>query len=150
MDCDGVLTGGTVYYSEKGEELLRFHRRDGKGIELLHQNSIKTAIISSENSAIIRKRGEKLKIEHIFTGVKDKLQKLQEIIKQLNIKLENVAYIGDDVADLEVMKSVGLLVAVADAVKDVHEISFYTCVKKGGGSAVREIIDIILQAKKRE
>ena len=150
LDCDGVLTDGSVYYSKNGEELLRFHRRDGHGIEMLHHNNIEIAIISSENSEIIKLRAEKMNVKYIFVGVKDKAASLAEIIKHLNIKHENVAYIGDDINDLEAMAKVGFPVAVADAVSKVSNIAQYVCVNKGGEAAVREFIDLLLWAKEEQ
>jgi len=147
MDCDGVLTDGGVYYSKNGEEMLKFNRRDGKGIELLHENNIATAIISSENSDIIRKRAEKLKIENVFTGVGRKTEILDLLVEKMSISKEEVAYIGDDIGDLDVMKSVGFPVAVSDAVEEVINIAHYVCAKKGGDSSVREFIDILIKAK---
>jgi N-acylneuraminate cytidylyltransferase len=150
MDCDGVLTDGSVYYSVRGEELLKFHRRDGHGIEMLHQNNIKTAIISSENSEIIRLRAQKMKIKHVSLGIKNKVKSLVELTERLKIKNENIAYIGDDVNDFDVMSEIGFPVAVGDAVHKVRSIAQYICVNKGGKAAVREFIDLILWAKEQQ
>ena len=147
MDCDGVLTDGSVYYSANGEELLRFHRRDGHGIAMLHNSNIKTAIISSENSEIVRARAKKINIQHVFIGVKSKTDSLAELVQILKIENENIAYIGDDVNDFDVMKEVGVSVAVGDAVSKIQNIAQYTCVNNGGQAAVREFIDLILWAK---
>ena len=149
MDCDGVLTDGSVYCSADGEELLRFHRRDGHGIAMLHRSNIKTAIISSENSEIVRARAKKISIEHVFIGVKNKTDSLAELIQLLDIENENIAYIGDDVNDFDVMKEVGVAVAVGDAVSKIRSIAQYTCVNNGGQAAVREFIDLILWAKEK-
>ena len=147
MDCDGVLTDGSVYYSVYGEELLRFHRRDGHGIEMLHQKNIETAIISSENSEIIKLRAEKMKVKHVSIGIKDKVKSLMDLIKRLKLKNENVAYIGDDVNDFNAMNEVGFPVAVGDAVGKICDIALYVCTNKGGEAAVREFIDLLLWAK---
>jgi YrbI family 3-deoxy-D-manno-octulosonate 8-phosphate phosphatase len=150
MDCDGVLTDGSVYYSVNGEELLRFHRRDGHGIEMLHQRNIRTAIISSENSEIIRVRAEKMKIKYVFVGIKNKASSLAELIELLKIKKENIAYIGDDVNDFDVMGEVGVPVAVGGAVSKILSIAAYTCLNNGGEAAVREFIDLLLWAKEHQ
>lgn len=147
MDCDGVLTDGSVYYNEDGEALLKFHRRDGHGIEMLHHNNIKTAIISSENSEIIKARAKKINIQYVFTGSKNKTDCLSELIQLLKIENENIAYIGDDVNDFDVMTKVGVPVAVGDAVNKIRSIAKYTCTNNGGDAAVREFIDLILWAK---
>lgn len=148
MDCDGVLTDGSVYYSANGEELLRFHRRDGHGIELLHKKNIKTAIISSENSEIIKRRAEKMKIGHVFIGTKNKAEALAELVGSLEIENENVAYIGDDVNDLDAMNEAGVRVAVNDAVNEISNIAEYICANKGGEAAVREFVDLLLWVRK--
>jgi 3-deoxy-D-manno-octulosonate 8-phosphate phosphatase (KDO 8-P phosphatase) len=150
MDCDGVLTDGTVYYSANGEELLRFHRRDGHGIKLLHKENIKTAIISSEKSEIINRRAEKMRIGYVSIGIKNKAEVLVELINNLKIKNENVAYIGDDVNDLDAMNQVGVRVAVCDAVKEICSIADYICANKGGEAAVREFIDLLLRIRKEQ
>ena len=149
MDCDGVLTDGSVYYSAHGEELLRFHRRDGHGIEMLHRSNIKTAIISSENSEIVRARAKKINIQYVFVGIKNKADSLAELIQLLKIENENIAYIGDDVNDFDVMNEVGVPVAVGNAVSKILNIAQYTCGNKGGEAAVREFIDLLLWAKEK-
>jgi YrbI family 3-deoxy-D-manno-octulosonate 8-phosphate phosphatase len=147
MDVDGVLTDAGMYYSEDGNELKKFNTRDGKGIELLHKAGIKTAIITSEETKIVARRAEKLKIDDLYQGARNKLGALKEIAAKHALKLEEIAYIGDDVNDLEVMEAVGLAVSVADGLPQVKKSTHYVTEKKGGEGAVRELADMILQAK---
>ena len=149
MDVDGVLTDAGMYYSERGDELKKFNTRDGKGIELLQKAGIPVAIITSENSKIVARRAEKLKIKELFQGVQDKLPVLRELAARYALQLQQMAYIGDDVNDLEVMRAVGMAVAVADALPQVKETAHYVTGKQGGQGAVREFIELLLQAKNK-
>src|SRR5208283_424969 len=108
-DCDGVLTDGGVYYSAKGEEMKRFSIRDGMGVERLRNLiRVETGIITGENSDIVLRRAEKLKIREYHPGVKNKLEKVNEIIHHHGLQFDQIAYIGDDCNDLELMKHIGL------------------------------------------
>ena len=146
MDVDGVLTDAGMYYSENGDELKKFNTRDGKGIELLHKAGIKTAIITGENSKIVTRRANKLKIGGLYQGVKDKAAILRSLAAGYALALREIAFIGDDVNDLEVMEIVGLAVSVADGMPQVKRIAHYVTEKRGGEGAVREIADMILQS----
>ena len=144
MDIDGVLTDGGVYYSNKGEYLLRFNRQDGKGIELLRNNGYITGVISSEDSKIVRTRLEKLKIAHIFLNCKEKSKILDVIISKMKITEEEVLFIGDDIQDIPVMERVGFSACPSNAVDVVKDKSLYLCKRSGGNGAVREVIDLLL------
>jgi YrbI family 3-deoxy-D-manno-octulosonate 8-phosphate phosphatase len=148
MDVDGTLTDSAMYYSAKGEELKRFSTRDGMGISLLHLHGIKTAIITSENTAIVSARAEKLKIERVILGSKEKLTDLQIIADEMKLSSENIAYIGDDINDLDVIKWAGVGACPSDAVQEVIEAADYVCNKPGGNGAVRELADMILKEKR--
>ena len=114
-DCDGVLTDAGVYYSANGEEMKRFSIRDGMGVERLRNLAgIETAIITGELSGSVRKRAEKLKITELHLGIKDKVACLQEILSRKNLQPAEIAYIGDDYNDLEVLQLVGLSACPAD------------------------------------
>ena len=145
MDVDGVLTDAGMYYSEKGDELKRFNTRDGMGISLLQQEGIIIAIITGENTEIVKRRSKKLNIKEIFQGVKDKKEIVISLCERYNIDREEVAYIGDDINDLEVIKFVGLGATVADGMKIIKEHSKYVTSLKGGEGAVREICEYILE-----
>lgn len=145
-DVDGVLTDAGMYYSENGDELKKFNTHDGKGIELLRNAGIKTAIITSENTKIVDKRASKLKVDYLYQGVKDKLEVIKELCKKEKITIKEVAYIGDDINDLGVLKNVGLAACPNNA---VYEVKRTPCIikltGKGGEGAVREFISIILK-----
>ncbi len=149
MDCDGVLTDGGMYYSEKGDELKKFNTKDGKGIELLHKAGYITAIITGEDVNIVNNRAEKLKINEVHLGIKNKLECMRKIIRKYNIKLDEVAYIGDDINDLELLKNVGLGITVSDGMDIVKENADYITNAKGGQGAVREVAELILKIGQR-
>ncbi len=145
MDCDGVLTDGRLYFSASGEEMKVFDVRDGQGIVSWHRAGFRSGIISGRGaSEIIQKRADELAIEFVRTSSRDKVQDFQEIIRSLAIQASNVAYIGDDVGDIELMRRVGFAVAVADAVPQTKAVAAYTTNAKGGRGAVREVIDLLL------
>lgn len=150
MDVDGTLTDGKVYYSKDGEELKAFCIRDGMGIELLHHYGIDTCIITTETSQIVTARAMKLKIDHVILGSKNKLKDLQTLCEDLNITLDEVAYIGDDINDLPAIENVGFSACPSDAIKYVRDKVDYICSCSGGSGAVRELIDLILIAKEKE
>lgn len=145
MDVDGVLTDGGMYYSEQGEALKKFNTRDGMGIELLRKNNIIPAIITQEESKIVLKRAEKLKVEEVHVGIRDKLQAVKELAQKYSLSLSEVAYIGDDINDLAVLREVGLSFAPSDAMPEVKQIVHHVLTQKGGAGAVREAVDYILQ-----
>lgn len=143
-DIDGVWTDGGLYYTKDGLVMKRFQVKDGMGVNLAREMGIETAIISGDASEIAVVRGQKLKIELIYKDISNKKQVLDEICRLRNIKYENVAYIGDDVNDLEVIRSVGVSAAPNDAVEPVLESVNYICNKKGGQGAFRELVDYII------
>jgi 3-deoxy-D-manno-octulosonate 8-phosphate phosphatase (KDO 8-P phosphatase) len=147
-DCDGVLTDGGVYYSANGEELKKFNLRDGMGVERLRKLcNIDTGIITGENSAIVSRRGEKLQMKHVYLGIKDKKQRLGEILLENSLTAEEIAYIGDDMNDLEVIQKAGLTAAPADAVSLIKQSVHYICNAKGGEGAFREFAEWIIELR---
>lgn len=145
MDCDGVLTDGRLYFSARGEELKVFDVRDGQGIVSWHKAGNKSGIISGRDAReIIGKRAEELGIHFVRVASKDKVRDLEEIIASLGIDRKSVAYIGDDVGDIEVMKQVGFAVAVADAAEEAKAVAAYITRAGGGRGAVREVTDMLL------
>jgi 3-deoxy-D-manno-octulosonate 8-phosphate phosphatase, YrbI family len=147
-DCDGVLTDGGVYYSAKGEEMKRFSLRDGMGVERLRKLArVETGIITGENSPIVFQRAEKLKIKHYHPGATNKLQVLKNILHLNKLSANQVAYIGDDSNDLEIMKSVGLSACPADAMPFILEIADVVVENKGGHGAFRDFAELIINAK---
>lgn len=144
-DIDGVWTDCTILYSSQGEELKAFSYRDGMGAERLRRlTPIQIAIITGENSEIVKRRAEKLNIETVYIGVKDKLGQLEEFMKTHNLSWENMAYIGDDLNDIEVMKRAAISACPADAYADILSISHFVCEKKGGEGAFREFCEYLI------
>ncbi len=146
-DVDGVLTDSGMYYGESGEELKKFNTRDGMGLKLLQEKGVVVAIITAEHTKIVARRAKKLKITHLFQGVKDKKAVLTALSEKLRIPFQQMAYMGDDVNDLEALKGVGYAAAPEDCVDQVRQVVHYVCQKNGGEGAVREVIDMILAAK---
>lgn len=143
-DVDGTLTDGGMYYTAQGESMKRFNTRDGMGLSMLRRAGVEVTIMTGEDSEIALRRAEKLKITYVFTGIQDKLAQLKKLCETLNIPLGSVAYVGDDVNDLEVMRNVGLSFAVADADARVLEVANVQLAKRGGEGAVREAAEWIL------
>ena len=150
-DNDGVLTDTGVYYSDDGEMLKRFSIRDGMGVERLRKIlEIETGIITGELSGSVKKRAEKLEIKELHLGVKDKPNLLKQILRENKLKVENIAFIGDDVNDIELINLVGLTAAPADAMPDVKKIVDYVCEEKGGNGAFREFAELIIALNKNK
>ena len=148
-DVDGVLTDAGMYYSESGEELKKFNTRDGMGIKLLQRTGQITALITMEETKLVTRRAEKLAIPEVHQGARDKLAVMREMVARHGLTLQQVAYIGDDVNDLEVLNAVGFSAAPADALPAVRNAVDYVCRQKGGEGAVREVADLILEAKSK-
>ncbi len=143
-DCDGVLTDGGMYYSEKGDELKKFNTRDGVAFRLLRENSVITGVITGEDVALNKRRCEKLKIDVLAQGCKDKVSTINRLCATYKIKPEEVIYIGDDLADKDAIEFVGLGCAPADAQKCAKDAADYITKAKGGEGVIREIVDKIL------
>ncbi len=144
-DCDGVLTDGGVYVSAEGEELKKFNLRDGMGVERLRKVcGIDTGIMTGENSPIVSKRAEKLQIKHLYLHIKDKKACLTEILLMHNLKAEEIAYIGDDLNDLEVIRMAGLTASPSDGNSLIKETVDYICGLPGGAGAFREFAELII------
>lgn len=146
-DIDGVWTDCTIYYSARGEEMKQFSYRDGMGAERLRNlTPIDIAIITGENSEIVSRRAEKLKIDKVFLGIKNKKEVIENFIAENNLSWENIAYIGDDMNDLEAMKMASFTACPADAVDEIKSIANYICQKKGGEGAFREFCEVLISA----
>lgn len=149
-DNDGVLTDNGVYYSERGEELKRYSIRDGMGVERLEAVGIMTGIITGEMSLNLKKRAEKLSIRYLYLGVKDKLSKLEGVLAETGLAVKEVAYMGDDINDLEIMGAVavsGLTACPGDATDFVRPVVHYTCKADGGQGAFREFAELLIRLK---
>jgi len=146
-DVDGVLTDAGMYYSESGDELKKFNTRDGMGIKLLQKTGVITAIVTQERTKIVARRAEKLAIPELHQGVMDKLTVIREMAVRHGFALQQVAYIGDDVNDLEALRAVGFSASPADGLPEIVAAVDYVCQKKGGEGAVREVVELILEAQ---
>ncbi len=144
-DCDGCLTDGGMYYSEFGDELKKFHTKDGMGFQLLREDGILCGIITGENTKLVKHRAEKLKLDILEMGIKNKLETVRKICQEYNISLEEVAYVGDDINDTELMNAVGLAFSVPNAMEDVKKYADYVTKREGGNGAVREAIELVLK-----
>jgi YrbI family 3-deoxy-D-manno-octulosonate 8-phosphate phosphatase len=136
-----------MYYSESGEELKKFNTRDGMGIKLLQRAGVITAIVTQERTKLVAWRGEKLTIPEVHQGVMDKLSLVREMAERHGLTMDEVSYIGDDINDLATLKAVGFSATPADGLPQVARAVNYVCAKKGGEGAVREIIEMILEAQ---
>jgi 3-deoxy-D-manno-octulosonate 8-phosphate phosphatase (KDO 8-P phosphatase) len=147
LDVDGVLTDGKIYLSDDGRETKRFDLHDGHGIKLLHRAGIRVGIISGRTSPSVDIRARQLSIQEIHQGVVDKIKAYEEILHRHQLKEEEVAYIGDDLVDLPLLRRVGLSVVVANAHDAVKRDADWITKRKGGGGAVREVVDYLLKAQ---
>jgi len=147
-DSDGVLTDTGVYYSANGEELKRFSIRDGMGVERLRNLvKVETGIMTGENSGSVKKRAEKLGISELHLECKDKATELERIMTLKNLKLEEIAFIGDDMNDMEIMTKVGLSACPSDAYPEIKKEADFICENRGGYGAFREFAEYIILAQ---
>lgn len=143
-DCDGCLTDGGMYYSEKGDELKKFNTKDGMGFKLLREAGIITGVITGETRELNKARAIKLKLDVLEQGVNDKLALIKTLCRQYNITLKNVAFVGDDINDLEAIKAVGFGCCVANGMPEVQAVAKYVTQTPGGSGAIREVVERIL------
>ena len=146
-DVDGVMTDAGMYYSEKGDELKKFNTHDGMAFQILREKGIKTAIITSEETSIVKRRAKKLKVDYLFQGKRHngKLEAVKKICIEEGIKLENVAYIGDDINCFELLSNVGYAACPSDALNEIRSIpNIKIMTKKGGEGVVREFITFFI------
>ena len=146
-DIDGVWTDAKMHYTENGDFMKSFSTYDGMGVQLLKEKNIDTVIITSENSNIVLQRAKKLKIKNVTIGEKNKLERIKKICSDKKIDLSEVAYIGDDINDIEVLKAVGFSALAANSpIKEKIRVDYITT-RKGGDGAFREFVDLILEEK---
>ena len=143
-DVDGVLTDGGIYYSAKGEEFKKFNAIDGMAVELLRKQGIKTVFMTKENSQIAKQRGKKVQVAAVFVNIVNKEKLLSKICHRFRVNPEEIAYIGDDVNDVKIMKLVGFSAAPINGLHQVKKIADYICKSRGGEGAFREFTDLIL------
>lgn len=147
FDVDGVLTDGRLYFGSQGEALKAFHVHDGLGVKLLKEQGIEVAIISSRSSEIVSYRLRELGVEYIFQGCANKLNTLNELMQRLKLNYQEIAYVGDDLPDLPIIKKVGIGIAVANAHPFVKQHAAWETVQRGGEGAVREVCELILDGQ---
>jgi 3-deoxy-D-manno-octulosonate 8-phosphate phosphatase (KDO 8-P phosphatase) len=147
FDVDGVLTDGRLYLLPNGDELKSFHARDGMGIRLLREHGLETAVISGRRSTVVAQRMAALHVQHVYQGQDDKSSVLLDLLKTLDLQTSQVAYVGDDIIDVPVMRQVGLAVAVADAHASACAAAHWVTRLPGGFGAAREVCDVILSAQ---
>lgn len=145
-DCDGCLTDGGMYYSENGDELKKFNTRDGMGFRLLKEVGIKVGIVTSENVKLVSNRANKLKLDILKMGVMDKFAVVKQLCTELQIPLEEVAYIGDDINDIAVIQNVGFGCSVNNGMPAAKAAAKYVTAVNGGEGAIREVAEMILSA----
>ena len=145
LDVDGTLTDGKLYISNLGDEIKAFNVKDGLGITQAISQGKEVAIITGKTSQLVTKRCQELGIKEVYQGVKNKISILDSILKKYNISYENVAYMGDDLIDLAVMKKCKLAGAPKDSVSEILSIADFISSKNGGEGAVREFIEYILK-----
>ena len=146
-DVDCVLTDGGMYYTENGDIMKKFHTRDGMGVTLIKKKNISTIIITKEKTKFVKQWAKNMKIEKLYDGIQKKEDLVNEICDHYNLKPEELAYIGDDVNDIALLKKVGLSATPANGISEVKKICDYICALKGGEGAFRELADLILQTK---
>ena len=143
-DIDGVWTDGGMYYDNEGNEWKKFHTYDSAGVLLAKKLKIPVGILTGEDTTIVKRRAEKLNIDIIYQGVKDKVAVAERLCAELNIDISEVAYIGDDLNDFKLLKRVGVSGAPQNAAKYIKDIVHYVTDKNGGEGAFREFVEIIL------
>lgn len=147
LDVDGVLTDGGIVLDNEGNELKKFHVRDGHGIKLLIRHGVEVAIITGRFSRVVQRRAHELGIKELYQKCYDKVSAYEKLKTRLGLRDKEIAYMGDDIVDIPVMKRVGLPVAVADAQEDAKRYARLITDNRGGRGAVREVAEIILKAK---
>ena len=147
FDVDGVMTDGSITYDENGVEYKTFNVKDGQGIVRITKEGIITAIITARNNATVKHRFDNLGMSRLFMGQKDKMVAMKQLLDEYNLDLSQVAYMGDDLPDICVLKEVGLASCPNDAIDEVKELCHFVSSKNGGRGAVRELTDLIYSSQ---
>jgi len=149
LDVDGVLTDGRIIIDDRGVETKHFHVRDGQGISLLKCSGIEVGFITGRSSRVVRHRANDLRVALLFQGVQDKLRVYERIKKKRRLTDAQIAYVGDDIVDLPVLRRVGLAVMVGDGSAELKPYADYVTVARGGMGAVREVAELILKVQNK-
>lgn len=147
FDVDGVMTDGSLTFLEDGREIKTFNAKDGQGVVMLNKAGLKTAIITARNNGTVRIRAEILGISKLYEGQKNKLEALKKLAEEFSLDYSEIAYMGDDLPDLAVLKTIGLSACPNDAVDEVLEVCAFRSSKNGGRGAVREFCNFILKSQ---
>ena len=147
FDVDGVMTDGSLYLCDDGQEFKAFHSHDGLGMKMLKASGVEMAIITGRSSNVVIKRAENTGVAHFYQGVEDKLEALEHLAQKLGLELSQCAFMGDDVVDLPPMRRSGLAISVPAAPPLVKQHSHYVTTLEGGHGAVREVVELIMQAQ---
>ena len=147
FDVDGVFTDGRIYIADDGSETKAFHTQDGFGVRRLIDSGVEVAVISGRTSGAVEKRMAELGVRHVVLGCKDKVAALDRLAAELDVRVADCAFVGDDIPDLALLEHVGFSVAVANAVAALHDRCDYVTRKPGGRGAVREVCDLIVAAR---
>lgn len=147
LDVDGILTNGTIVYSSNGEQIQSFHVHDGFGLKLLMKSGVHVALLSARGGKALEKRAKELGIKDLYQGKSDKLLIYSEIKERLGLEDNQIAFMGDDWVDLPLLSRVGLAATVPNCAEPVQEYVHYISEKEGGFGAVRELCNLILEAK---
>lgn len=147
FDVDGVLTDGSLFFGDDGQEYKSFYARDGLGMKLLQRTGVEIGIITARSSNVVKHRMKNLGIKHVYQGSLNKAAAFDEMLTKLNIKAEHTAYAGDDIIDLAVMQRVGLAVAVQDAHPHVKQHAHWVTPHNGGRGAARDLCELIMEAQ---
>lgn len=147
LDVDGVLTDGRIIIDDRGIETKHFHVRDGQGISLLKRSGIEVGFITGRSSKVVRHRAHDLRVSLVFQGVQDKLTIYEQIKEKTRLTDEQIAYVGDDIIDLPVLRCVGLAVMVGNGSADLKPYADYVTLAQGGVGAVREVAELLIKAQ---
>ncbi len=147
FDVDGVLTDGNLYLGNSGEELKTFNIKDGLGIKLLMRSGVEVGVITGRSSKLVAQRMQSLGVRHIYQGQHEKLPAYRDLLAKLGLESGQVAYVGDDLIDLPLMRRVGFAVAVADAHSLVKQQAHWQTPAAGGRGAVREVCELLMKAQ---
>lgn len=147
FDVDGVMTDGSLTFLEDGREIKTYNAKDGLGVVMLSKAGIVTSIITARDNNVVKLRAGQIDIKELYMGQKNKVLALRELCEKYNLKTDEVAYMGDDLPDICVLREVGLACCPNDAVVEVKDVCNFITSKKGGRGAVRELCDFILNSK---
>ncbi len=147
FDVDGVLTDGSLYFGDDGQEYKAFNSRDGHGIKMLRSSGVEPAIITGRSSQVVSNRARNLGIVHLFQGADDKLEAFEKLLASVQLTTEQIAYMGDDLVDLPVLRRCGLAIGVPDAPEEVKARCHYITRADAGRGAAREACELIMRAQ---